>query len=434
MGMATQNETAAIRHVRAFIARKLPDVPPAIMDEWSVRIVGSCFNAGATQSKIIASITDASTIDVLDNAESHTITIRNAPNVPVKTCGATVFKTPTENVEPRPVVLLREVMHKYPNLSVVVNSIYSVRGNRLPDWPDWCFIPTMAWNQVLTELHGHKIDDIVHSEIYAKLVACATWRYGQGIYRFDPVVFDAVADSQLSNTLPASVLMRLPEWSIYVEMPDFTCNDDERIFGFFAQLDVEDENDVTPILRLTIDFPLKHKKGEIGVIAFPIPLKEKPLTDIVDEIIQDNDGLTKLVNENDTMRQEVINTITPMLSLLLYICSDEPEIDNSRKPGTSPFRYVGKKTKGRTKLFPASNPQIWNVGTMMGQTLRKAGYVASTGHGKGKRAHLRRGHWHGYWHGSRKKDQIIRYKWLKPKMVGGGEAEVASNEAEKPED
>lgn len=97
------------------------------------------------------------------------------------------------------------------------------------------------------------------------------------------------------------------------------------------------------------------------------------------------------------------NDISKLLSVLLYISSDEPEIDSERQPGTYPVRPKPVKTKKGFRLFPANGPRYWTVGQntreMLAVTLDETEVCAATG--RHVRAHLRRGHWHGFWSGKR---------------------------------
>ena len=54
------------------------------------------------------------------------------------------------------------------------------------------------------------------------LAAIGTWRYSQGIYRFDDSVYEALRDTVPSGDMPVDVLYRLPEWCVYIETPVLT--------------------------------------------------------------------------------------------------------------------------------------------------------------------------------------------------------------------
>jgi hypothetical protein len=43
------------------------------------------------------------------------------------------------------------------------------------------------------------------------IAALAGWRVAQGVYRFDPDLFDSVWDTPLDTRIPGEVLFRLPE-------------------------------------------------------------------------------------------------------------------------------------------------------------------------------------------------------------------------------
>ena len=105
------------------------------------------------------------------------------------------------------------------------------------------------------------------------------------------------------------------------------------------------------------------------------------------------------------------------------ICSDEPEIDDLRVPGSSPKYASARKTKRGWRFFPAEKERIWNIGQKIGEKLRQHvkeddGTVHEAT-GRTVRTHLRRGHWHGVWTGPRKGkgEQKFKLNWLPPIIV-----------------
>jgi hypothetical protein len=115
--------------------------------------------------------------------------------------------------------------------------------------------------------------------------------------------------------------------------------------------------------------------------------------------------------------QSIGNQINLMISLLLYLCSEEPEIDNAREPNTSPGRPRPIKTKKGWRLFPAHKPRVWTVGAGIGEQLRKA--VAGVETGRTVKTHLRRGHWHGYWKGPHEGERTFICRWISPLVITG---------------
>ena len=125
-----------------------------------------------------------------------------------------------------------------------------------------------------------------------------------------------------------------------------------------------------------------------------------------------------------------LQKVCPLLSLLLYLCAEEPDI-SGHIPGTYPQYPRPKKTKKGLKLFPPDKPCIWNVGQEQGKKLREAIEKASERDpGSGvitRKPHIRKAHWHGYWKGSRKpnpdmssekQERQFFYKWIPPLIIG----------------
>lgn len=115
--------------------------------------------------------------------------------------------------------------------------------------------------------------------------------------------------------------------------------------------------------------------------------------------------------------------ISKLISILLYICSDEPEIDSERQPGTYPSRPKPVKTKKGFRLFPANGVHYWTVGDKTGRTLGEvqAHGLTEMTTGRHPRTHLRRGHWHDFWSGKKDEPDMRKfsYRWLPPQIIGG---------------
>jgi len=335
----------------------------------------------------------------------------------------------------RPVKLLRDVMKRIPELSKIVNLAYALREQFPPEqWPDWCFIPRTIWIYVSEQFSEEYNLNTPEARHFATLVyTLCCWRYGQGIYEFDPDTFDALVKSDSPGTLPADVLLRLPEWCIYIPTPGLRFYG-EDLSGFFAMVDssgISPDDAGTPCLLITAD-------AADSMMPIPIPLINCNIEEAIKKTLSAYDKKLNLPGADTIIRDHsaLAESLTPLISLLLYICSETPEIDNQREPGTSPFRILPKKVKGGFKLFPANGPTVFKVGQKIGETLRKTGYSAprtdaTTGHHR--RPHLRRGHWHGYWIGPRKSgEQKFKYNWLPPIMVAANiEDESSTHKADE---
>ena len=127
-------------------------------------------------------------------------------------------------------------------------------------------------------------------------------------------------------------------------------------------------------------------------------------------------------------KSTVADGVSPILSLLLYICSATKDIRDSAGGLRQPRNPRLKKVKGGMKMFPAEKPTIWETGYRMGAAFAKAKSSTETGESRphgGPVPHIRRAHWHSFWHGpkSEPEKRSIEVKWLPPIPVGVGDFE-----------
>ncbi|MBI4484985.1 MAG: hypothetical protein HY655_03145 [Acidobacteria bacterium] len=113
---------------------------------------------------------------------------------------------------------------------------------------------------------------------------------------------------------------------------------------------------------------------------------------------------------------ETAYRLSPLISLLLYLCADDAEIGDGIVRPTQP---KATKTKQGWRLFPADAPTVWNVGVRIGAAIRRArkgeaGEGQAVGERARPRAHIRRAHWATYWTGSRSREQTPVLRWLPP--------------------
>lgn len=142
--------------------------------------------------------------------------------------------------------------------------------------------------------------------------------------------------------------------------------------------------------------------------------------DISDEL---NDSITnmltipvkKQVVIDDGMK-ETIRLFSYFVSLLLYLSSDEPDID--RVEQELPKRPPLQRTKKGLILEPPIKPRIWNVGNSIATALKLWAKEPTGAEHNSPRPHIRRAHWHGFWRGERNsQERVFFYKWLPPIIV-----------------
>ena len=112
-----------------------------------------------------------------------------------------------------------------------------------------------------------------------------------------------------------------------------------------------------------------------------------------------------------------------MLQLLLYLCSEEPDIPEIQHP-----RYRRKISGGYQAPKEA---QVWDVGVRIASVIRKYKdrkanldnneMIICEGNHMSPRPHVRSAHWHTYWTGPRdasfpERKPVLR--WLPPIPVG----------------
>lgn len=245
------------------------------------------------------------------------------------------------------------------------------------------------------------IDSVLHYNAIISHIIC-TWRYSQGIYKFDNDIFNYIINTKLERKIPAQSLLRLPEWSIYIETPGL------EIDGFFASLQYNCN-------KINLCILLNYKDHDSFFLA-PIILKIK--SDTVYNCLLDffNSDIYDLIYI-DYPKKNLESLVRKIVSLLLYICCDSPDITDDKNIKSTASYPSLKKNKNEFRLLPPRKAKIWTVGQETGNTLRfeKKSYINNSG---GKEPHVRRAHWHGYWRG-KKNEQEFFYQWLPPILISG---------------
>jgi hypothetical protein len=311
----------------------------------------------------------------------------------------------------RPIEHLNSINRKYSGGYGLIDEFRRNRGKDIPNWPKWCFLPMAAFYTVICKAVG---SDSVPPELISdvgRLAAIVTWRYSQGVYLFDPDVFDALWTTKLSGDLPGDVLLRFPEWSIYIETPEKRFGD-SRLFGFWAHLE-HDANNHRHELRLVLD-------TEEVLIPMPVHIGNWPLETALRKMVAEcakNIPAKTLVEVPDKNDMSVFaEVLMPIVSLVLYLCSDNPDFGVAKKP----VRPKAKKTKKHGwRLFQAPGPTIWHIGGRIGRLIREARDSARIGGSdRSVKSHIRRAHWHGYWSGPLTGPRRFDYQWMPPIPVG----------------
>jgi hypothetical protein len=337
-----------------------------------------------------------------------------------------------ERNEPRPRWLLRSITAN-PNLDFKAYEVrvarYASRGER-PPWR-YCFFPVNEIRQTEQEKQRFALTDqlatmgirgedaetylasalapMISSQFpYAYLAMMLSWRQGQGVYRYDPELLRTLFLTTLPIHLNPEIFTRLPEFCAYVETPMVRTTEGYPMHGFFAMAEGTlnlDENtlEVREERRMWILLDIADSPGGLSqqrIIVFSLD------SGSVGDCLQ---TLEELTNDGRAPRQDLIHWLSPLLSQLLYLCSEEPEILSHSGPRHEIEQPAPIKTRKGYKFFVPSAATIWACGWRLGALIRKAktqaaeqkGSVSTDEPRTPPRGHTRRAHWHLFWAGKR---------------------------------
>jgi hypothetical protein len=322
----------------------------------------------------------------------------------------------------RPGKILSAFGRLYPEAWKQVDEFRASR-KELGDWPDWCFLPLAGTYAIVVK--GKTLQSPKQALHIGVLGALAAWRVTQGIYRFDPTTFDALWKTPVTGDIPTEVLFHLPEWCVYIPTPNQSWQE-ATLIGFFAHLE-SDMNDRRTELRLVLD--VTGPSGD-DLIGMPIHLGKGGVAGGVEAMLNEAARhFPTRVQSPDGVSERLSSDISPLVSLVLYLCSQAAEIKGAGAGKRIPTRPKPEKTKKGLRIFAPDQTSRWEVGYRLGAALRQAlsehGPVEQTGTHASPRPHIRRAHWHSFWVG--KKDQpdarSVTLKWLPPILVNVTEVE-----------
>lgn len=251
-----------------------------------------------------------------------------------------------------------------------------------------------------------------------RIGALATWRVTQGVYRFDPTLYENLVSTPLTGTIPVEIFSHLPEWCIYIETPGFYFIDD-FLPGFFTHLE-DDQNGGPPELRLLLDTTEGFIPAVIHLMPGASVLDGMKQTFLEAEAVGKATGNDYHVNVTEADFEHASRRLGELLNLVLYVCSSGADL-----PFHGLNRPFPKKIKGGYRYFPPDKPKVWDVGYRIGAAIRAAQSKEQSesqgGTHASPRPHIRRAHWHSFWTGPKR--GVLKVYWLPPIPVGVQEIE-----------
>ena len=247
-----------------------------------------------------------------------------------------------------------------------------------------------------------------------------TWRNSLGHYRLDDDIADQALASLIPSDTPTSIYTKLPEWCVYVEIPS-SCDlevtvlmedkseKDVKVIGFWAMHDKTDkdlnnaDSNSDENMRLNVFLHLDTTEAYVrdnylGTMLI-LPLSNSlTVHDAVKDYYYDQD---------EDEQGALVANFSVILSLLLWLCVEEPDITNmegialSRQELMEP-KY--KRSKRADVFIPPKEATYYDIGKRLGSEMReyKAQLHTDSAQRTGKkiRPHVRKGHWHGVWSGT----------------------------------
>lgn len=322
--------------------------------------------------------------------------------------------------------ILHDFFREHSFLTSNIERMRTLRGGKYPNWPRWCFLPYVYWKSMLLKSEPSKHPVLTNEQKVELdfLSILGTWRYSQGIYTLHPDFLTALTETPIDGILPSEVFHRLPEWCVYVKTPGFTWLS-KPLHGFWVQNEYNIYNKLSNLhILLDSDYEKQTSwrfRANNCTVVDIINTEINNLIDAGNSIYCDVLKVNEIRDYYVGKKGELLKKI---LTIILYICSDEPEIDDSRIPGVYPKYPERVKTKKGFRLFPAPGPRYWRVGEPTGRVLSQARSDQEqerNSAGRHIRAHLRRGHWHGFWSGKMDapEQRKFSYHWLPPQLVAG---------------
>lgn len=284
------------------------------------------------------------------------------------------------------------------------------------EWPTWCWCPLAGAYAVISRGRDRIRPD--EAADIGTLGAIAAWRATQGIYRVHPSLLAELLETPLTGDVPAEILTRLPEWSVYVETPGHALWG-APLAGFWGYLE-HDVSEGRTELRLVLDFEDVDQLGQV-VVHLGASLEDGVRAAVVDARIQAlRMGRAHLAPPLDGV-EVAAQGIAGLVSTLLYLCADDAEIGARAE---APPRVV--RAKKRPILPSPKAPVIHETGTRIGAALDLARERVAREHGpstgRSVSPHVRRAHWHSYLMGPLTAERRRVLRWLSPMLVAADDA------------
>ena len=322
-----------------------------------------------------------------------------------------------------PLEAIRNINNQFPDIWNEIKKLEPYK--EIYNWPDWCYMPI---SMVINMLYEHyRMDMSVMSQV-GLISALAGWRRYKSVFQFDAELVEELKKTDLNEVIPIEVFDMMPYPYIFLQMQGIN-------YGALVCREYDLDHQWAE-LRMYIlgehgnllGMPILHLKG--GTLRQNFEDTERYTQENMK--IWPGDKASKEINLANNLGRKLTRAFLP---LVLYLCTVNAEIDD-------PVSVTGEARKVQlggimTPKDKAGEVTIFPVGENIGVRIRE--YKAdqhkkadvepvpddkhklTTGAVPSKRSpHVRRGHYHHYWTGSKTKGtRKLILKWTAPIFIHG---------------
>lgn len=310
--------------------------------------------------------------------------------------------------KPIPLIMIDGMKKLNPDVFDTIAASADVVDKKMKDikFDSRCYIPSYFITKLRDEFYTNI--DVEDTPILFHL---ASWRKFKQIYSFDADFVNILVESATDELIPCDALKNVPYPSFYVQI-DGDSDIGYGIIGFFVAFDIVGDDVLLDLMGITRDS---------GMISVPIMLKDGMSIESSFKEIKRLCGNHVSRRKLDIMQDFAVKAI----QLILYICAVNADIAENPKQKS----YMRKPSNFKHEKDITREIQKWDVGVRIGQTIRMHDMNESAEHGESsgrsgshskKRPHMRRGHFHHYWKGSKIfNNQQLVLKWVAPTFING---------------
>ena len=337
-----------------------------------------------------------------------------------------------------PLMLTNNIGNKYPNVWEKIDKIYEKNADskNVNYYEDFIqlIMKYRSVGSIIGQSNKGKSNIVALDEeiisLPAIMDATYKWRVHKQIYKFPNEIEELLYDNETNFDIPIYILNSLPYDCIYIETNSLNYKD-KTILGFFFYKDYKSYSFV-PIFE-----DLSHTNG--GFSYDPLN-KDMTLRDGLNTMMDFNKAVVKEMCNPNNMRSSngklvreriledtLVSVFPNMLQLVLYICAENKEIEENFEQ-----KKITRKPKDKKFIKDKYREvQIWDCGNKLSEKIRtflvsdkhNSGTIVqrnSSGTGKSKSPHSRRGHWHHFWTGKiGTEERKLILRWVAPTFVNG---------------